>query len=226
MNLSTLNDVDPEKNDQSAANPEADPSLAALEEQETEFVATQPRKPINQTAMMLFAIITIGAGGLWMMYRHVGPQKASAADPATITAQATITDFVQRGSGNVSLLRKLLDGTARIVEQFKIPNIIQIPLSDLKSNPFHFASTKAAPADDNGEAARKKLEQEKLAIQTAARSLQLQTVVLRSNRKACMINNVLYREGETVDGFVIQTISNEGVVVKQGMYRFRLQMSK
>lgn len=225
MNLSTLNDIDPEKNDQPAA-PEQDPSLAALEEQDTEFVATQPKKPMNQTAMMLFAIITIGAGGLWMMYRHVGPQKAAAADPATVTAQATITDFVQRGSSNVSLLRKLLDGTAKIVEQFKIPNIIQVPLSDLKANPFHFASTKAAPGEDSGEAARKKLEQEKLAIQTAAKSLQLQSLVLRANRKACMINNVLYQEGEVVSGFTIQTISNEGVVVKNGQYRFRLQMSK
>ena len=68
--------------------------------------------------------------------------------------------------------------------------------------------------------------EEKAAMLTAVRALQLQTVVLRSNRKACMINNTLYQEGETVDGFTIQTISNEGVVVKNGQYRFRLQMSK
>lgn len=221
MNLSTLNDSDLDKAEQPA---EDTSGLDVLDQQDTEFVAVAEKKPVNQTAMMLFAILTIGVAGLWAMNRRTGPQSVHAADPTAIEAQTTIADFMQRGSRNISLLRSLLEGTARIVEQFKIPKIIQVPLSDLKANPFHFATAKVAAVDDGGDAARKRKEEEKQAIQTAVRSLQLQSLVLRANRKACMINNVLYQEGDSVEGFTVQSISNEGVVVKQSGYRFRLQM--
>lgn len=193
---------------------------------ETEFVATGERKPINQTAMMLFAILAIGGAGLFMMYKRVAPQAAHAADPAALQAQTTITEFMQKGSANVSLLRKLLDGTAEIIEQFKKKTVIQVPLADLKSNPFRFAAPKAEQPVDGSAADRKRKEQEKLAIQGAVRGLQLQSLIVRGNRKACMINNTMYKEGEVVDDFTVESITPEGVIVRKDAYRFRLQISQ
>ena len=201
--------------------------IEGLAQEETEFVAPSSKKPINQTAMMLFGILTVGFAGLYVMNMRSGPQAARASsDPAVTAAQATITEFMQRGRGNVLLLRSLLEGTAKIVEQFKMPNVVQVPLSDLKANPFHFATAKPAITDDGSDAAKKRKEEEKLAIQKAVRGLKLQTLVIRPNRKACMINNVLYQEGEAIDGFTVESITNEGVVVANGTYRFRLQMAR
>jgi hypothetical protein len=198
----------------------------ALTTPETEFISTE-KKPFNQTAMMLFLIALIGGGGTYFMYYKNGPQSAKAADPQVVKAEATINDFMKGGSKNVSLLRSLLDGTAKIVEQFKLyPNMTQIPLSDLKANPFHFTNYKAAPEQDPEEIAKKKKEEERVAILKSVQTLQLQTVVVRGNRKACMINNTMYQEGEQVDQFTLEKINPNAVVVKSGSYRFELKMSK
>ena len=60
----------------------------------------------------------------------------------------------------------------------------------------------------------------------AVQGLQLQTVMSGEVRKACMINNTLYQEGQQVEGFTIEKISPGGVVVKNGPYRFELKMQK
>ena len=197
-----------------------------LATQETEFVSAE-KKPLNQTAMMLFFIVLIGGAGTYFMYYRNGPQSAKAADPTVVKAEATINDFMKSGSKNVSMLRLLLDGTAKIVEQFKAyPNMTQIPLADLKANPFHFANFKAAPDVDPEEIAKKKKEEERVAILKKVQALQLQTVVVNGNRKACMINNTMFQEGETLDGFTLEKINPNAVVVKNGSYRFELRMSK
>jgi hypothetical protein len=224
-----MRDVEPEKPEGGAENHSTPPNeeIEGLAQEETEFVTPTAKKPINQTAMMLFGILTIGAAGLWVMNARTAPQAARAAsDPQIVAAQSTITEFMQKGKSNVSLLRKLLDSTAQIVEQFKFSPVVQVPLSELKANPFHFATAKPAAADDSSDVAKKRKEAERLAIQTSVRALKLQSLVIRPNHKACMINNVLYQEGEAVDDFTVESITNEGVVVKNGPYRFRLQIAR
>ena len=198
----------------------------ALSDQDTEFVATE-KKPMNQSVLMLFGIIVIGAIGMYVMYLRTGPKSAKAGDPTTASAEAAIANFMKGGSGNIALLRSLLENTAKIVEQFKIyPNVAQVPLSDLKSNPFHVASAKPPPGEDPAEIAKKKKEEERQVAMKAVQGLQLQTVVIRGNRKACMINNTLYQENETVDIFTVDKIAPNSVIVKNGAFRFELKMSK
>ncbi len=198
----------------------------SLSTPEAEFVVAE-KKPLNQTAMMLFLIAAIGGAGTYFMYYRSGPASAKAADPAVVKAEATITDFMKVGSQNVSLLRSLLESTARIVEQFKAyPNMTQVPLSDLKANPFHFAAAKVTSEVDLAEVAKKKKEEERVAILKSVQSLQLQTVVIRGDRKAVMINNTMYQEGDSLESFTVEKITAGGVVVKSGAYRFELRMSK
>jgi hypothetical protein len=192
------------------------------EEEETEFVA-QEKKPANQTALMLFAILLIGGAGIYAMYLRIGVKTARAASVAD--AQATISDFMSKGTTNVSLLRKLLDGTANIVEQFKAPQVVQVPLGDLKANPFHMASVKVPTGEDAEAAAKKKREDERVVALKAVQALRLQTVVVHGDRKACMINNTLYQEGDTLENFTIERIQPNSVIVKNGPFRFALRMS-
>src|SRR5438874_3038868 len=197
----------------------------ALSEQDTEFVATE-RKPINQSVLMLFAIIVIGAAGMYVMYLRTGPKSAKAADPASANAETAIANFMKGGSNNIALLRSLLENTAKIVEQFKVyPNVAQVPLSDLNGNPFHLASAKPPPGEDPVEIAKKKKEEERLVALKSVQTLQLQTIVIRGNRKACMINNTLYQENETIDIFTVDKIAPNSVIVKTGQFRFELKMA-
>jgi hypothetical protein len=196
---------------------------------ESEFVADESRKPLNRNALMLVVILAIGAGGTWFMYqRTAGPSAASAAtaEPSVAAAEAAVSDFMKGGHNNITLLRKLLDGTAKIIDQFRdYTNVMQIPLSDLKSNPFHFALAKAPAEQDPEELAKKKREEQRAAVLKAAQGLQLQSVVIRGNRKACMVSNSMYQEGEAVNGFLVEKISPNSVVVSRDGFRFELKMA-
>ena len=41
-----------------------------------------------------------------------------------------------------------------------------------------------------------------------------------------MINNTMFVEGQQIDGFTIEKINPSSVIVKNGSYRFELQMQK
>ena len=190
-------------------------------------VITKARKPINRSAVTLFVIIAIGCAGTYFMYLRTGPQSARAADPMLLSAESTIDDFMKGGNSNITLLRRLLDGTAQVVEQFRdYTNVAQVPLSDLKANPFHSMIAKLEPTEDPAEIARVKKEAEKAAIMKTAQAMQLQSIVIRANRKTCMINNAMYQEGDTVDAFSVDKITPNAVIVKSGAYRFELRMTK
>jgi hypothetical protein len=231
MNFSLLKDVEPQEPEgQEVVAAPQQPSDESHEEmtdaptEETEFVAAE-KKPPNQSALMLFAILLIGGAGIYAMYLRTGPRSAHAAPASVTDAEATISDFMQGGSGSVSLLRRLLDGTAHIVQQFKSPQVAQVPLDELKSNPFHMASAKPPIGHDADELARKKKEEQRMAALKSVQSLRLQTVVVHADHKACMINNTLYQEGDTVDGFILEHINSNSVIVKNGAFRFELRMA-
>ena len=152
---------------------------------------------------------------------------AAVGNPAVMNAEATITDFMRAGSTNVTLLRKLLDGTARIVAQFKdYTNVAQVPLSDLKANPFQASLAKVLPTEDADEITRKKKEEDHAAIVKVVQSLQLQTIVVRGSRKACILSNTMYRERDVFDRFTLDKINTTSVILKSGEYRFELKMGK
>jgi hypothetical protein len=192
---------------------------------DADFVASE-KKPINKNTLMLMTIILIGGAGTYFMYLKTGPASAKAADPAAVTAEVAINDFMKGGRGNITLLRRLLDGTARVVEQFKdYTNVAQVPLGDLKANPFKFALARQEPKEDPEEIAKRRREEQHAAAVKAAQALQLQTVLVRGNRKACMINNTMYTEGETVDGLIIEKIEPNLVTVRSGQFHVQLKMA-
>jgi hypothetical protein len=227
MNFANLKDDDTTQTveapleDASAAHEAADGEM-----EESELVVTE-KKPINRSALTLFAIIAIGSAATYFMHLRTGPQTAAAADPTIVTAEATINDFMKGGNSNVQLLRRLLEGTAKIVEQFRdYTNVAQVPLSELKANPFQSAVAKAAPVDDSEAATRKLREEEHARVVKAVQGLQLQTIVIRANKKACLISNTLVAEGETIGDFTVEKILPGSVVVKNAGYKFELRMAK
>src|SRR5260221_394992 len=81
-------------------------------------------------------------------------------------------------------------------------------------------------ADAPEEVAKKKREDLRASVLKSAQGLQLQSVVIRGNQRAALISNALYHEGEAVDGFLIEKISPNSVVVRKETYRLELKMSK
>ncbi len=52
------------------------------------------------------------------------------------------------------------------------------------------------------------------------------SVMYSESRRACMINNTLFLEGQQCDGFTVERINPNSVIVKNGGYRFELSMQR
>ncbi len=71
--------------------------------------------------------------------------------------------------------------------------------------------------------AKRRHEQERADVTRSADLLQLQSV-LHGPRNACLINNTLVEQGQQVDGFTVEQIGVESVIVRKGNYRFEVKM--
>jgi hypothetical protein len=189
---------------------------------EMTFVTGETKKPVNKTTMVLFAIIALGGGGLWLMHARTGPQTASAG--TADTANKTINQFLTGGQSNIKTMEQMLRNTEKVVQQFNTyPSVKQIPLTELQTNPFRATAPSANQDDDP--IAKRKLAEQLETIQKSYQTLQLQSIMFGS-KSSCLINNTLYREGQIVNGFTIEKISQDTVTVKQDKWRFDLKMAK
>jgi hypothetical protein len=189
----------------------------------TDFVISTPKKTVNMTSLVLFGLIALGGGALYLMHLRTGPAEASAANPQ---ANATVEQFLSGGQTNIIQMERMLRDTQKVVDQFlTYPSVTQIPLKSLLTNPFRQLDDKGPdPSVSEAEAKRKK-EEERLAIKKAADELQLQFVMSMGAKSSCMINNRQYREGQQIDGgFTVEKINANSVVVRNGTYKFELKM--
>lgn len=199
----------------------------AVEEESGIFV--EPETSSNRSALLLFGLLAIGGAAVWLMYTHGGARQAEVASAErTATAAQTISTFLSDGEANRKLMEQTLRNTEKVVEKFlNYPSTTQVPLSDLRTNPFmHVASTTLRTEEEDLEAQRKRQEAERVEILKAVQRLQLQSVMHSDTMRACMIGNTLYQEGQEVNGFTIERINPNAVIVRNGAYRFELRMQR
>jgi hypothetical protein len=172
----------------------------------------------------MFGLLLLAGAGFYFMQLKTGPAAAVAAKaPEAAAAKKTIDTFL--GSDNIKTMEAMLKNTESVVQRFlNYPSVTQVPLSDLKTNPFRSKPVNDNDSNASAEQEKKKHEEERLAALKAVQALSLQSVMYAPDRKACMINNSLYREGQQVDEFTVERISATSVVVKRGIYRFELSI--
>ena len=206
----------------SAADP-AEELNGALGSSETEFVTPTEPKSRNNSLIVLGALLVIGPVVLWFMYHRKGPDgaEASVVTSRVTEAHQTVTNFLDNGPAGMKMMEQMLRGTEKIVKQFlDYPSVKQVPLSELKTNPFRAAKTEVVDNDAND---KKRREQERQAVVKAVAGLQVQSIISGKN-KSCMINNRLCQEGQQIESFTIEKINPGAVIVKSGAYRFELKM--
>jgi hypothetical protein len=195
---------------------------------ESEFVVSEEKKPATQGLIFLAVLVVIGVGGTYFMYQRQGPSTAIAATPEAQQAEKTINTFLTSGPDGIKMMQTMLKDTEKVVKQFlEYPSLTQVPLSSLQTNPFKSGAEKPADkVDDSEEALARKREEERLAATKASEALKLQSIIYSGSRKACMINNTLYKEGEQIEQFTIEKIEPGRVIVKTGAYRFELKSKR
>jgi hypothetical protein len=188
------------------------------------FVVTAEKEPLSKGTLAMFILLVVAGAGTYFMYVRTGAQTAGAA--TDVKAQQVIKQFMTEREKNPDAMRKMLLETEEKVRWFRsYPGDNQRPLT---ANPFRMT-----PLDDAGktprlddERAKKQREEERIAVLKAVNALQLQSVMHSDARQSCMINNSLYLEGQQVEGFTIEKISPNAVIVRNGSYRFELRMQR
>src|SRR6476661_3222207 len=99
-----------EQSESESGTPDALEALGAGPEMQ--FVATEPKKQLNRTSLVLFIIVALGGGGLYLMHLKTGPQSASAA--TTEAANRTINQFLSAGQGNIKVMETMLRNTEKV----------------------------------------------------------------------------------------------------------------
>ncbi len=195
---------------------------------EVEFVG-EGDGPKKQNPLVVGGLVLAVLGGGYLWYSRQGPASADAAMPASDAASQTVTKFLDGGTTSVATMEKMLRDTEKVVQQFlNYPSMKQVPLGELATNPFRFRAptVEGEKVNESDVAAKKRREEERQAILKAVGTMNLQSVIHSGARKACMVNNTMYTEGQQLDEFVIEQINPDNVVVKHGVYRFELRMQK
>lgn len=215
----TQDDVVEERSDSPAAVPQST-------ERESDDGDGEPKSSKWKGSQVLFGLVLAGLAGVYFMHLKTGPKTATAAAPDAVAAKTTINTFLTTGGTNVKLMEKMLRSTEKVVQQFlAYPSVTQVPLTDLKTNPFRASTANPKSTDDVDEvAARKRKDEQRQSVLKAVQNLQLQSVLVSEKNRSCMINNALYLEGQQVDQFVIERVAPGAVVVRNGVYRFELKM--
>lgn len=175
-------------------------------------------KPVNRQAVVLGGLLVVGAAAIWFVYFHKGPAPAAAAPDERYNEVANFD------AGKINLMKQTLKDTEKVVQQFRnYPGRTQIPLADLRTNPFRELEPKS---DDTPKPVVKSDEEElhHKRVTLAVADLRLQSII-KGRRPACMINNVFYRQGDRIgDLLTIEEITSHAVIVRGEKWRYELKI--
>ena len=192
-------------------------------DEQTDFEAAPSQGNSGSKQMTIVgALLLVAAVVVYFMYFRTGPESAQAGMTPN-DGGSQIKQFLD--SGNINMMKQTLKETEKIVLQFKqSPGKTQIPLSSLRTNPFR----ELEPKPDSPTASTQKeidhdeeLHHQALA---AVADIKLQSIIAGTKYKACMVNNVMYREGQSIGVLKIEQITSGAVIMSSGKYRFEVKM--
>jgi hypothetical protein len=188
--------------------------------------APEASKPGRNAGMLMIAFVMIGVGVIYFMRARGGPQTALAR-PEVQDADKLIKSF---DSNQVKKMKDLLDNTQKVVDEFNKDRNTGQDDKKVEYNPFQYHS----PNEKPGESSETKDEREK-ARRTALRKakfaedingLRVQYIMISNFAKTAMINNKLVQEGQEVEGFTIEKLSPNTVIVQRDGMRAEIKTSK
>ncbi|MCG3181603.1 MAG: hypothetical protein BIFFINMI_04001 [Phycisphaerae bacterium] len=237
----------PQEESLAAWRPELQAAEAAAEEGlPIAQTATGLKAYMTRANIFFFGIFLIGVGLVAFMSLRGGPDKSSAAqEKKQQEVDSAIKKFLARQeaiqqsssdkpaadaskkSRSPEALMKDTQGLVDMFYNFTAKN--QVPLEDLRANPFEF---KLEDSEAAAEAARKQKEADEAAhkkkAELAAKDLQkltLQSILSGPSGYQAMINSTIVRPGSVIEGFTVDDIQPRWVSLSRDGAKFRLEMT-
>lgn len=183
------------------------------------------RGKLTRANLLLVGLFAIGAASVYFLSLRKGPARADARDQAVETQ---IDSYISKAKDAPAGANTSPEGR-QIVEAF-YDDITrhQVPLEDLKGNPFVFGGSGAAPAPvevpkatSAEELARLKRKAE---VEVEFGKLKLQSIMMSQRGGTAIINNTFVTEGETVGSFKVAKINSRSVVLLWENVPYTLQI--
>ena len=182
-------------------------------------------KNLRQSTILLGILFCVGAICVWFMVKKAAPAAADAAPTAE-------ENLIETAMAQISGMQAEVDGKVdKVVGRFyQFNEVGQVGVNDLKKNPFirdlGTLHLQTAVEEDPAQsaAARSALLIEE--TRRKASRLQLWSIMESPKGSCCMINEKVFYKGDTVEGFLIDNITNEYVEVSSNGIQFKLKMSE
>jgi hypothetical protein len=205
-----------------------------------EFIIPTGKKKVSAGMLVFAGIAVVAAGGLWWMNQRTGgPAPAEAADADVTAARASIQQFLAGGTGSVAEMKSLLADSGQITDKYETySENRQVPLEDLKTNPFYAPVEEEeavvdAPVVDlsrqqleeraRREAERVRLEQERLTL--AASKLHVQTIFYGKSPTA-LVDGKICQVGQQLGEFTVSAIRPDAIEVRNGELTFEVKLKR
>lgn len=192
------------------------------------LVEGESRQGTRPGALIALLVAVLGGGG-YLLYARQGPAPAGAAVATAATptdsARKTIDEFLAGGGKDIVAMEQMLRNTESVVKQFlAYPSMTQIPLEDLRTNPFRLSEPEA-PKPGGTDERRQRDEARQRALR-AVSELRVESLMTNGSGGTAIINGKFVRPGDAIEGFVVEAIRPGSVVVRNESFRFELKLGR
>lgn len=210
-----MSDLEPQTDGSVASFPAGPEAQADTDDQNTTWAGAPVEthgQPYDTHANLLFAVLFLtGAGCLYLMSPRKGLQEASGDQKlAELRVDNALSNLANLDAGP----SKAMDVVNTFYYQAKQR---QIPLKDLKSNPFILKIPKRpkpiAQAPNKPPPAPKEVQKKPAQEMEEVKKLVLQSVLTGSREPVAMISNNLLTEGQKISGWLLTKIDPRSVTL-------------
>jgi hypothetical protein len=210
--LSFMREQEPEDSLQQKA-PATGDKGARVQEQEYLTVAANAKKARKST-MLLAVLFGMGLLCLFFMIKKSTPKTATAA--AADTEQTQIEQAIARLTGVKSEMFNRMDEIVRKFYEFS--DVQQVNVTELAKNPFRheiFLSDLKKISDiEEGNSDIDVELMRKQQLRQQASNMRLMSIMQSDQGKCCMIDDKILYEGQSIEGFTVNHISDSFVKLR------------
>ncbi len=169
---------------------------------------------LRQSTYLLVALFVIGVFCLFFMIRKSSPSAASAQHTSTEKSQQT---RIEAAIAKITGVRsQVFNSLEKIVKKFyEFADFEQVNVGELSKNPFRQVDIITDIRADN----------ERFEPVVAQSEFELLTIMADEKGNCCMINDTLLRKGDTINGLMVEEITDHSVSLTNDETQIVLRLS-
>lgn len=202
-----------QQNNEAFENNKGEPNKAR---QDAKSMVSSSNKNAKRSTYFLCLLFIVGIAALFYMIRESSPHRAEGAGTSGAgLRQARIEAAIKKFSGAKV---EMSEGIDKVIKKFnKLKTTEQVGVKDLKKNPFVTDSTADDDVKSQGQNSFDTEVLKKQEIRRKAGQLNLSSIMETGGgeQRSCIIDDEIYRRGNSIKGFEIIEIGSEHVVLRR-----------